>query len=155
MKTIAAQLLRIYTRLVNIHGEPRPVALGYALGVFLAASPLMGIHCILAVSIAGALRWNKLAAGIGALHSNLFTAPVLYSTTYLIGAKILSIDASLTIPDKPFELLSQGSDIIMALAVGGIILGIPFAIICYYLSLHFLKRYQPNRTFKPNHHENA
>lgn len=154
MKLPASYIMKYFKRLLNIHSEPRPIALGYALGVFLATSPLMGVHCVLAVSIASALKWNKLAAGIGAFHSNLFTAPLLYSTTYCIGAKILGINAFLTFPDKLFGWFSIGSDVIMAMSVGGLMLGIPTALICYYLSFQMLKHYKLNRTSKADFHEN-
>jgi uncharacterized protein (DUF2062 family) len=152
MKTILLYFKEKYSRLMNIHGEPKPVALGYALGTFLAASPLMGIHCILAVSLAGALKWNRLAAGIGAFNSNLLTAPMLYCTTYFIGAKILGLKEVLIIPSKPVEMLSKGSDVIMALMLGGIILGVPLAVCGYYFSFFMVKRYRLIRTLKSNSH---
>lgn len=150
MKTIASLVARTYNRLVNLQGEPRSVARGYALGVFLATTPLMGVHCILAVFIAGVLRWNRLAAGIGAFHSNLLTAPLLYGFTYFIGAKILKLNVNLDIPEKPFKLLSQGTNVLSSLTIGGLIIGIPLAILCYYLCYFILKRYQLFKTIKLN-----
>lgn len=154
MKTIAFHLNSAYSRLMNIHGEPRPVALGYALGVFMATTPLMGVHCILAVMLASVFRWNRLAAGIGAFHSNLLTAPLLYSSTYFIGANIIGSNVRLVMPERPAELLSKGADVLMSLTVGGFIVGIPFAIVSYYISFLIIKRYRIYYANKTNHHEN-
>jgi len=141
MKLTHYKIVRIYSRLMNIHGEPRPVALGYALGTFLAATPLMGVHCILAVFIAGVLKWNRLSAGIGALTSNLLTAPMLYGGTYYIGSKTLGMKEIFVIPGNLNDLLSQSSDMLIALTVGGFIAGIPLAICSYYICYHIIKRY--------------
>jgi uncharacterized protein len=142
MKMILLHFKKKYSSLMNIYGEPRSVALGYALGTFLAASPLMGIHCILAISVAGVLKWNRLAAGIGAFNSNLLTAPMLYYSTYYIGARILGLKEVLASPSKPVEMLSKGGDVIMALLLGGIVLGVPLAICSYYLILFLVKHYR-------------
>jgi uncharacterized protein (DUF2062 family) len=154
MKRIISYITRAYSRLAIIHGEPRPIALGYALGVFLAASPLMGLHCILAVLISGALRWNRMAAGIGAFHSNLLTAPLLYSSTYFVGARILGSDALFIMPDKPAEWLAKGSEVFISLTVGGLIIGIPYAILSYYLGILIIKRCRSYQTLKSKSHEN-
>jgi uncharacterized protein (DUF2062 family) len=154
MKKIISHITSASSRLAGIHGEPRPIALGYALGVFLATSPLMGLHCILAVLISGALRWNRIAAGIGAFHSNLITAPLIYSSTYFIGARILRSDALFVMPGKPAELLAMGSEVFVSLTVGGLIIGIPLAILSYYMGIHIIKRYRSHLTLKSKSNDN-
>lgn len=154
MKKINLPVRSAYSRLSGINGEPRPIALGYALGVFLATSPLMGLHCILAVLISGALKWNRIAAGIGAFHSNLLTAPLIYSSTYFIGTRFLGSEALFVMPDNPVELLARGSDVFISLAVGGLILGIPCAILSYYLGILIIKRYRSYLTLKSKSNEN-
>jgi uncharacterized protein (DUF2062 family) len=154
MKKIVSYITGLYTRLADIHGEPRHIALGYALGVFLAASPLVGLHCILAVLISGALKWNRLAAGFGAFHSNLLTAPVIYSSTYFIGTRILGSDDQLIMPYSLVDLFARGPIVLVSLTVGGFILGIPCAIISYYLSIHIIKRYRSYLTFKDSSNAN-
>ncbi len=61
---------RAYDRFVRIRGDPRQIAMGLTLGVFLGASPLFGFQLLLAVLIAALLRWNKIAAAMGTLISN-------------------------------------------------------------------------------------
>jgi hypothetical protein len=153
MKKISFHLNQAYSRMMSINGEPRPVALGYALGTFLAASPLMGVHCVLAVIIAGACRWNRLSAGIGALSSNLLIAPVLYSGTYLVGSKILGLNEILKVPESFDELLSQSSEALLALSLGGIIVGIPLAVSSYFICYFVVKRYRSIQILKSESHE--
>jgi uncharacterized protein len=145
---------RWISRLAGIHGEPRPIALGYALGIFLAASPLMGLHCILAVVISGALKWNRIAAGFGAFHSNLLTAPLIYSTTFFVGSRLMGFDSSFVMPHKPAELLNMGSEVFISLIIGGLFLGIPIAILSYYFGIFFIKRCRTYLNLKSNSNEN-
>jgi len=148
MKNPISFIRDTFSRLAGMHGEPRPIALGYALGVFIAASPLIGLHCFIAILISGVLRWNRFAAGIGAFHSNLLTAPLIYSSTYIIGARFLGSDAILDMPVKPVEMLAKGPEVFIILTVGGLILGIPIAIMCYCLSFMVIKRYRSYKYLK-------
>ena len=50
---------KTYSRFLKIRGNPKEIALGFALGLFVGMSPFMGAHTIIAVFLA--------AAGFGAL----------------------------------------------------------------------------------------
>ncbi len=56
-------------------GTPRELALAVAVGVFVGCSPALGIHGLVAVGAATALRLNRLWAWIGSRLSNMITLP--------------------------------------------------------------------------------
>ena len=94
--------------------------------------PLVGVKAIIAVAIASVLKWNKLAAGIGVFNINPLTAPFFFGLNYLVGKQITGCRQSFEFPDEfSFRVLTEifhhGSDILLTLAVGGFLLGIPFA----------------------------
>ncbi len=140
-------LKEIYERLINIRGEPREIALGFALGIFIGMSPTMGIQIVIAVFFASILKWNKISAAIGVLITNPLTAPIAYSITYFVGAKILGLKKTDILPDdlggaSIFQLLSKTHEIIWAMFIGGAVIGLPLAILAYYLSYSAVRKYQ-------------
>jgi len=140
-------LKETYERLIKIRGEPREIALGFALGIFIGMSPTMGIQIVVAVFFAAILKWNKISAAIGVLITNPITAPFVYSITYLVGAKILGLKKTDILPDdlggaSIFQLLSKTPEIIWAMFIGGAVLGLPLAILSYYFSYSAVRKYQ-------------
>lgn len=75
-------LLKTYIRFLKLRGEPREIALGFALGVFIAFSPTIGVQMVLAIFLAALLKWSKLAVAVAVWISNPLTAPFIYGVTY-------------------------------------------------------------------------
>ena len=140
-------LSRAYERFVRIRGRPREIALGFALGIFIGMSPTMGIQMPIAVFIAALLKWSKISAAFGVWITNPFTSPFIYGLTYVVGARVLGLEAIIELPDELTwgtvrELLKNAPVIMGALTTGGIIIGLPLAVLSYYLSYAAVKRYQ-------------
>ena len=138
---------RIYERFLKIRGRPREIALGFALGIFIGMTPTMGIQMPIAIFFAAMLKWSKISSAFGVWITNPFTSPFIYSLTYIVGAKALGLKATLTLPDELTwsivkEILKNAPVIFGALTVGGIIVGLPLAILCYYLSYAAVNKYQ-------------
>lgn len=136
-----------YDRFLKIRGNPREIALGFALGLFIGMSPYMGIHMAIAVFFAAVFKWNKFAAATGVWISNPLTAPILYSFTYYTGSKFLAVEKEYCMPkelnlDMLINTLKNAPEIFWILTVGGIILGIPLAIAGYYLSFSAILKYR-------------
>jgi uncharacterized protein (DUF2062 family) len=136
-----------YRRFLKIRGEAREIALGFALGLFVGITPTMGIQMIIAVFFAALFKWNKISAAIGVWISNPLTAPVIYSITYLLGAGILGLKNSFRLSDLQgitavVEILKKAPEILVALVIGGIVLGFPIAVLGYYLSYAAIRRYR-------------
>jgi uncharacterized protein (DUF2062 family) len=136
-----------YRRFLKIRGEPREIALGFALGLFVGITPTMGIQMIIAVFFAALFKWNKISSAIGVWISNPLTAPLIYSLTYLLGAGILGLKNSFRLSDLQgitavVEILKKAPEIFVALIIGGIVLGFPIAVLGYYLSYAAIQRYR-------------
>jgi uncharacterized protein (DUF2062 family) len=130
-----------------IRGEPREVALGFALGIFIGMTPTVGVQTPIAIFVAALFKWSKLSAAIGVWISNPLTVPLIYGVTYITGAKLLSLDPVFNMPLSPTwstlkVMFQKAPQAFGAMAVGGALLGIPLAIFSYYLSYAAVDKYQ-------------
>ncbi len=142
-------LKTIYQRFIRIRGNPREVALGFALGLFIGFTPTMGGQILISVFLASVFKWNKITAAIGVQVTNPFSAPLIYGFTYVIGAKLIGVqrpvDFELTFNWHGIvSMMDQAPTIFLSLTVGGIIIGIPVAAIGYFASYAAVERYQQN-----------
>ena len=138
---------RLYERFIRIRGAPREVALGFALGIFVGMTPTVGVQTPLAIFLAALFKWSKLASAIGVWISNPLTVPIIYGVTYVTGAKLLNLEPVVNMPLSPTwstlkAMLQKAPQAFGAMTVGGIIIGIPLAIISYYLSYIAVDKYQ-------------
>ena len=138
---------RLYERFIRIRGEPREVALGFALGIFVGMTPTIGVQTPIAIFLAALFKWSKLSSAIGVWISNPLTAPILYGVTYITGAKILSLEPVFSMPLSPTwstfkAMLQKAPQAFGAMTVGGALLGIPLAIVSYYLAYVAVEKYQ-------------
>jgi uncharacterized protein len=142
-KILSTKLVSIKHKLTEISAEPRKVAMGYALGIFLAASPLIGLKVFIAIALTFIFKWNKVAAIIGVFHINPLTGPIFYGFSFLVGNTVLGSDVSfdftwpITIKTL-YEIVTANSMVFMSLLTGGIILGLPLAIAAYFFSNSFI-----------------
>jgi uncharacterized protein (DUF2062 family) len=144
---IPRSLKKIYERFLRIRGQPREIALGLALGLFIGMTPSMGIQTAIAVFLAVLFKWNKFSAAIGAWITNPLTAPFIYSFNYLIGARLLEIKRGYSLPteigiSRMSQMLHKAPEVFWALILGGAILGLPLAVSGYYFSYSAITRYQ-------------
>ncbi len=75
----------------QVNESPHRIALAFALGVFMAISPLLGLHYIGGLLIAWLFRLNKLVTFIGVSVSNPWTIVPLSTFCAWFGAKLLGI----------------------------------------------------------------
>jgi uncharacterized protein len=78
-------------QLLHTHDTPQRTAAAYALGVFFGFSPVLGLHTILGLVFAFALRLNRVAVLLG-IYSNLpWILPAYYTLTTVVGAALLGV----------------------------------------------------------------
>jgi uncharacterized protein (DUF2062 family) len=140
-------LYKAYKRFLKIRGQPREIALGFSLGLFVGMTPLIGLHTVIAVPLAALFKLNKISAAIAVWFTNAATAPIIYSVTYLVGARILGIQKGFSWADfnsfsSAYHLILKAPEIVWAMIVGGIILGLPLAVAGFYIIFFVLQRYQ-------------
>ena len=134
------RLKALLRKVKTLQGEPRYIAMGMAIGVFVSITPTIPFHTIIAVALAFILKGSKPAAAIGVWFANPITIPIFYIGSFKAGTFFLNK----SIPfDTKFESLTElmnlGLDVTIAMIVGGAILGILPAIIAYYVTFKFFK----------------
>jgi len=146
-------LYKAYKRFLKIRGKPREIALGFGLGLFVGMTPFFGLHTVIAVPLAALFKWNKISAAISVWFTNAATAPIIYSITYLVGARIIGIQkgfdwAEIDSFSAVYQLILKTPEIVWAMIVGGVILGLPLSIAGYYIVFLVMSRYQENIKIK-------
>jgi len=111
--------------LFHVDDSPSRVALAFALGVFIAFFPILGIHTGMALVIAVALRLNKVAILAGAWTNNPWTLAPMYTAGTLVGCAVLGVSpASLGTVDWSLS----GREFYASLAAGLRPLVLPFVL---------------------------
>ncbi len=149
-----------YLRFLRLQGDPREIARGVAIGVFIGITPTIPLHTVMILLLAIFCRASKLA---GLLTSYLVSNPITFFFQYyfswrlgtwitpyeLSWEKIHEIMAIITghsgFRETLTELSRLGWQAITVMLVGGIVMAIPFAVVSYFLSLYFYKKLREKR----------
>lgn len=140
------RLNAFYARVKSLQGDPHYVAMGMASGVFVAVTPTIPFHTVLALAFAFVLKGSKPAAAIGAWFCNPLTIGPFYLGSYQLGMLMLGREISIDLEVISFQdLLAMGADVALAMVVGGALLGIVPAIAAYFLTLHMFRKIRARR----------
>jgi uncharacterized protein len=139
-----------WLRFRRLQEDPRKIAGGMALGVFVGITPTIPFHTVAVLALAALFRVSPVTAVIGIQIGNPLTVPAIYLACYKVGQFLLYRGQPLVFPEAfSYEawiaVLWQGG---MALQVGGVILGIPPAIAAYFLTLWTVQRYHRRKAAK-------
>lgn len=138
-----------YLRTLRIRAHPHKVALGLALGVFVGFLPIVPFQIVTAVSLAFLVKGNKLAAALGTWVSNPLNIPFLYYLFYLVGKFFWPGEVAYSLTSFEMkEILKAGWDVFGMMCLGGAILGLPAAILTYFIFVKVLKKYNQKRLEK-------
>jgi uncharacterized protein (DUF2062 family) len=151
-----------FRRLLALDDPPERTALAFSLGVFIAFSPFLGLHTILATLIAFLFRFNKVAVYTGTFINNPFLTLVpIIIASYAIGAFILG--RPLRIPAAGIELLRhphlltaayyhklfrESWDIVWPFSIGGMTLSVVCSLIAYPVTSSLLRARKRSRSRK-------
>ena len=133
-----------WVKFLRLQDDPRRLAWGMALGVFIGVTPTVPFHFVSILFLAPLLRISPVTAFLGIQICNPLTIPPLYLGAYKVGNFLLHQGAPLGLPETYtwtdlMELIWRGG---LALQVGGVIFAIPPAIASYFLTLWIIKRYR-------------
>ncbi len=136
MKTLWTRLRGRVQRLISIQGNPRDIAGGYALGIFLATTPFVGLKIFIALFLSAVFRWNKIASVIGVYHVNPLTGPPFYALAFFIGKSVLGTEGQFVFPrgagmSALINVFTGAGHVFLSLLLGGLILGIPLTCIAF------------------------
>jgi len=74
--------------LLHIHDSPQRTAAAFALGVLLGFSPLLGLHTVLAISLAFIFNLNRVAVLLGCYSNLPWFIAAYYALATAVGAEI-------------------------------------------------------------------
>jgi len=142
--TVKRTLRYHWLMFLRLQDDPRRVAWGMALGIFIGFTPTIPFHLISALTLAPLLRVSPVAAVLGTQISNPVTVPFLYLSAFRVGQFFLQRGAPLRLPETFsiadwLALLWHGG---LALQVGGVIIAIPPAVVSYFLTRWIITRYR-------------
>jgi uncharacterized protein (DUF2062 family) len=80
-------------RLTRLSGTPHNIAAGFACGVMVSFTPLVGLHILLGCLVALIVRGNFLAVAVGTLVGNPWTFPFMWLASYEVGKFLLGADS--------------------------------------------------------------
>jgi len=148
--TLKRSLRYFWLKLRRLQDNPQKLAWGMALGVFIAMTPTIPLHTIMALTLAPLLRVSVVTAYMGIWVSNPLTLAPLYYLAYEIGRRFLFRGDHLVLPQTldlhaVLDLVWRGG---LALQLGGLILAVPSGLAAYFLTLWALRRYRRQRPSK-------
>jgi hypothetical protein len=117
---------------------PHEIALGVAIGIFVAFIPLFGTHTVTAIALASLLRVNTLIVLLGTQISNPLTFPFQLFISAEVGSLILH--GKLLEIKFTHQMSALLSHYLLPIIIGGLVLGIVGAGVSYLLVKGFFLR---------------
>jgi len=147
LKSWRERLKAFYLRVRSLQGDPHYVAMGMAVGVFVAFTPTIPFHTVLTIALAFIFKGSKPAALIGSWLNNPLTFPAFYYGSYKLGVFMLGRDIHMHFRyDSLKELMTLGWDVAVAMIAGGVLLGILPAVGAYFLTYHLFLGIRAHRS---------
>ncbi len=161
-------------RIQRLPDTSHRIAFGLAIGIFLSFSPFFGFHIIFAMVLARYIGGNVFAAFVGTFFGNPLTFPFIAGISFALGRWLTGVSGAGLAPEGVLLAFSNASsglwqsirslfgfgqpewhrlsgfwhEFFLPYLVGGIIPGILFAIIGYFLSRPLVEAYQKHRRNK-------
>lgn len=149
-----------FIKFKRLQGNPRALAGGTAIGVFVGLTPTIPFHTVLIVFLSLVTRTSTLA---GVIISWIVCNPLTYLPIYylsaVVGNKLTPYELDLKSVQAALEqamaggsiehsltiLIKSGYQALVVMGVGGVCLALPFAILSYYLALAFFIQIEKKR----------
>jgi uncharacterized protein len=150
-------------RVIRLGGSAHGLALGVAVGVFIATLPILGVQFVLAALVAWALRGNVPAALLGTFWANPLSLPVLWVGSHWLGSTVTGSPAThtahellATLDQVRATLLTPGTKTLSAvysllwpvwkpLMIGALPIALLCSVLFYGLTFNLIGGYRANR----------
>ena len=132
-------------QVLHLQESPQRTALAFAIGVFICFSPAYGLHTVMVIVLAWALRLNLLALMAGAYLNNPWTIVPILGATYWVGALLLGRSDSPAFDwhDVSFRAIyEQVMPYAVPFFLGGCVLSLLGAVVAYPLAYYFVAKYR-------------
>jgi hypothetical protein len=150
-------------RVLHVDDTPHRIALGVAIGIFVAWTPTVGFQMILTLLLAALLRANKLVGVPFVWVSNPFTLGIIYYPNYLLGKFILQGDypeprflnpAMVSAPWwQKIQIWWQDTwNVFAPLWLGSLVVGLFLGIVTYLVLYRVIVFYRSNQLFHHRRH---
>lgn len=133
------------SQILHLHESPHRTALAFALGTFIAFSPTYGLHTLTVVFCTWAFRLNFVALLAGSLINNPWTILPILAASFWIGFQLLGFPevAPFNWSDlSPVSLYEQIWPYALPFFVGGFVLSLLSAILCYPAAYLVISQYR-------------
>jgi uncharacterized protein len=149
IRTMRENLSHFLKKLLALEDTPERIAKAFALGVFLAFSPLIGLHIVLGFGLAFFCGLNRLALLLGLFINNPWTLVPIYAAGTYLGGLLIGFPQMPALPN--FELRLLGSvdfwgqlagqwHILKPMIVGSFILSIFLSSFAYIAALVLIRQ---------------
>ncbi len=117
-----------------IKDPPWKIALTFSIGIFIGMSPLIGLHTVIALTVALIFRLNKLVILIATYMTNPWTIVPIYTFSTFIGAKVLHREIKIEVDWSHLslgQLMHGAGTILLPFITGTLIVGTVAAVLSY------------------------
>jgi len=149
----------LYLRFIRLKGEPRILARGVAIGVFIGSTPTIPFHTVLTLFFSFIFRAAKIPA---LLASMIVTNPLTYYLSWRFGNWLTPWNLSWERIESVKDIITSGAgfreillvigklsgETIFSMLIGGIVYATPLAIFAYFASYKFFDAIQKKRREK-------
>ena len=160
-------LRRLFRWLLTLRGSPESIGLGVAIGFFVAFSPLLGIHLILAIVLATVLNANRPAALTLIWLNNPATFVPVFALEYWVGsffwpgppvARVKQVLGEtlerftsagfFNFREHVHAVLELGRDIFIPMLIGGTLIGLLVGTAAYFPTVALVRKLRSRRRKK-------
>lgn len=149
-----------YLKFLRLKGDPKAIAWGSFIGALIGTMPVMPFHTIGIIAVCILTRTSTTAGLLTSLAiSNPFTYIPIYYVCLKIGNFLTPYEMSWSKTSDILNMLISGhafkdsvqvvthlgSEIIIVMLTGGIVLALPTAILCYFFTLKLFIRIREKR----------
>lgn len=134
-------------RLLMLEDTPERIALAFAIGVFFAFSPLLGLHTLLGLIVAFLFGLNRPAVLIGVFVNNPWTLVPIYTIATYLGGMLIGFPHTAPLPvlgwkqiwHESFWLQLAGQwRLLKPLVLGSAILAVPASVLSFLLARYLI-----------------
>jgi uncharacterized protein len=132
--------------ILQLDDSPHRLALAFAIGVFIAFSPTLGLHILSCLIVAWAFRLSKLVLITATFINNPWTIVPMYGFCIWFGSKIMGRDIAM--PQIAWNELTFSTAYVVIkpyfwpFVIGTLVVGVIAAVIGYFLLYWLVVRYR-------------
>ena len=129
-------------RILRIRSSDYSLSAGFAAGVAVSFTPLIGLHFLLGIALAWLIRGNMIMSMIGTTVGNPWTFPLIWVLIYAVGTSILGrAPTEADVSTLSYELLlNSPGEVLVAMLTGGLVMGIIFGLSSFVIAYAFAGR---------------